>query len=93
MLKILVCPKCQFSYILCCFTDLDAMIAQSMSQVVDEAGTRLWNCNLCNRTNKDKTDIRRHMEKHFKVKHNCPHCDKQASSREALRVHIYRHHR
>jgi len=73
--------------------DLDAMIAQSMSQVVDEAGTRLWACNLCNRINKDKTDIRRHMEKHFKVKHNCPHCDKQASSREALRVHIYRHHR
>jgi len=73
--------------------DLDAMIAQSMSQVVDEAGTRLWTCNLCNRTNKDKTDIRRHMEKHFKAKHNCPQCDKQASSREALRVHIYRHHR
>jgi len=73
--------------------ELDAMIAQSMSQVVDENGSRLWNCNLCNRTNKDKTDIRRHMEKHFKVKHSCPHCEKQASSREALRVHIYRHHR
>ena len=76
------------------FPDLDTLIAQSMSLVVDECGNRLWKCDVCARTNKDKADIRRHMEKHFQgFEHHCPHCDKQAKSREALRKHISNYHK
>jgi len=75
------------------YKDPDDMGSQYMSLVVDESGQRLWNCDLCNKTNKDKSNIRRHMETHLKVKHPCPQCDKQAPSREALRIHISRNHK
>ena len=65
-----------------------------MSLSVDESGSRLWKCDVCGRTNKDKADIRRHMEKHFHgFEHRCPHCNKQAKSREALRKHISNYHK
>merc|ERR1719481_747636 len=73
--------------------ELDDLIAQSMSLFVDNSGSRVWNCDLCNKTNKDKSYIRRHMEIHMQVQHQCPHCDKQVQTREALRKHIYRYHR
>ena len=76
------------------FTDLDSLIAQSMSLNVDELGSRLWNCHVCGKTNKDKQDMKRHMEKHFPgFEHPCPHCDKQAKSRDALRKHISSYHK
>merc|ERR1719233_732299 len=31
--------------------DLDMLIAQSMSLIIDESGTRVWNCDICNRSN------------------------------------------
>jgi len=73
--------------------ELDDLIAQSMSLIVDETGSRVWTCHLCNRTNKEKQDIKRHMEIHLQVQHDCPHCDKQVKTREALRKHIYRYHK
>jgi len=73
--------------------ELDDLIAQSMTLVVDENGSRVWNCHFCNKTNKSKSDIKRHMEKHLQVQQQCPHCDKQVPSREALRIHIYRRHK
>jgi len=73
--------------------ELDDLIAQSMSLVVDETGLKVWTCHLCNRTNKEKQDIKRHMEIHLQVQHDCPHCDKQVKTREALRKHIYRYHK
>jgi len=72
---------------------LDELIAKSMSLIVDESGARIWNCDLCNRNNKSKQDIRRHMEIHLQVQHQCPHCEKQVQTREALRKHIYRYHK
>jgi len=74
--------------------DLDVLIAQSMSLIMDESGSRVWSCNICNQTNKDKYNIRIHVETHFPgLEYQCPHCDKQASSREALRKHISRNHK
>jgi len=73
--------------------DLDELIAKSMSLIVDETGSRVWTCHLCNRTNKHKSDIRRHMEIHLEIQNQCPHCDKQVQTREALRKHIYRYHK
>ena len=64
---------------------------------MDEKGTRLWKCAVCGRTNKDKdkADIRRHMEKLFHgFEHLCPHCDKQCNkSRKALKEHISNYHK
>jgi len=74
--------------------DLDDLIAQSMSLVLSDTGARLWKCEVCGRSNKDKADIRRHMEKHLSgFDHRCPHCNKQAKSREALRKHISNYHK
>jgi len=74
--------------------DLDDLIAQSMSLVLPSTGGRLWKCEICGRTNKDKADIRRHMEKHFPgFDHRCNYCNKQAKSREALRKHIANYHK
>merc|ERR1712179_523175 len=73
--------------------DLDMLIAQSMSLIIDESGTRVWNCDICNRSNRDKANTRIHMEVHLQVQHQCPHCDKQVQTREALRKHIYRYHK
>lgn len=72
---------------------LDDLIAQSMSQILDETGSKLWNCDLCHRSNKSKQEIRRHMESHLQVQHQCPHCEKQVQTREALRRHISRYHK
>jgi len=74
--------------------ELDDLIAKSMSLITDESGSRVWNCNFCNRTNRDKYNTRIHVETHFPgFQHQCPHCDKQAPSREALRKHISRNHK
>jgi len=74
--------------------DLDNLIAQSMSLNVDELGSRLWTCHVCRKTNKDKQDMKRHMEKHFPgFEHPCPHCDKLSKSRDALRKHISSYHK
>jgi len=74
--------------------DLDMLIAQSMSLIIDESGTRVWNCDICNRSNRDKANTRIHVETHFPgFEHQCPHCEKQAPSREALRKHISRNHK
>ena len=81
------------NYNLICFAELEDLVSQSMSQVVDETGQRLWNCDLCNKTNKEKYKVRRHMETHLKLHHPCPHCDKQPPNREALRLHISRYHK
>jgi len=74
--------------------DLDVLITQSMSLIMDESGSRVWNCDFCNRTNRDKANTRIHVETHFPgFEHQCPHCEKQTPSREALRKHIARNHK
>jgi len=74
--------------------DLDVLLAQSMSFNRDESGSIVWSCNICNQTNRVKRKIRRHVETHFPgLKHQCPQCDDQSSSREGLRTHISRNHK
>jgi len=73
--------------------ELDAMIIESMSLVTGDFG-KLWQCNICQMSNKDKTRIRRHMEKHFPGFHQiCSICNRVFKSREALRVHTSVKHR
>jgi len=74
--------------------DLDVLIAQSMSSVFDEFGNRVWKCEVCNRTNKDKTNTSKHVETHFQgFAHHCPLCGKQSKSREAMRKHMSNYHK
>ena len=74
--------------------DLDVLIAQSMMTVVDDFGNRVWKCEVCNRTNKDKTNIKKHVETHFQgFEHHCPICGKQSKSREAMRKHMSNYHK
>ena len=54
---------------------LDTLIDQSMDFIIDDHGIRYWKCKVCGKTNKDKTNIRRHMEKHVEgFQHNCENC-------------------
>lgn len=75
-------------------TDLDDLIAQSMQAVYDDLGGRAWKCEVCKKINKDKTNIRKHVETHFQgFEHHCTICGKQSKSREALRKHMSNYHK
>jgi len=75
-------------------TDLDELIAQSMNAVVDEYGNRVWKCEVCSRTNKDKTNTSKHVETHFQgFQHHCSLCGKPSKSREAMRKHMANYHK
>ena len=74
--------------------DLDALVEQSMFQIVDDFGVKLWKCKICGKANKDKSNIRRHMEKHFDgFEQKCSECDFVGKTREGLRRHKYRYHK
>jgi hypothetical protein len=63
-----------------------------MSPSSDGAG-KAWACNVCGKTNKDKTKMKRHVETHVEgFIHPCPFCRKQNKSRESLRQHVANYH-
>ena len=77
-----------------CFADLDALIVQSMKMVVDDFGRSVWKCDVCNRTNKNKINIKNHVETHFQgFEHHCHLCGKQSKSRDAMRKHMSTYHK
>ena len=47
--------------------ELDTLISQSMSKTTVE-GLALWVCHLCERSSKDKSIIRHHVETHLSWK-------------------------
>ena len=60
-----------------------------MRTIVDDFGSRVWKCEVCRKTNKDKTNIRIHVETHLEgFEHHCPLCGKQSKSRKAMRKHM-----
>jgi uncharacterized C2H2 Zn-finger protein len=68
------------------------MIANSMSART-EAGGRIWSCNVCGVTNRDKTKMKRHVETHIEgFIHSCPYCNQQMKTRRTLKVHLERVH-
>ena len=72
---------------------LEDQIIQSIVQLVDESGNRIWSCSLCSKTMKGKADIKRHVETHLSVEQTCGYCGKMAKNSEALRTHIKTYHR
>jgi len=73
--------------------ELDAQISRSVSQILDENGLKVWSCNVCHKTGKERRDLMRHVETHFSVEQNCHLCGKSAKNREALRSHIKTYHK
>jgi len=72
--------------------ELDMLVAQSISRVEDPYSGLLWQCNVCQKTNKDKTNIKKHIETHISgFTHSCSVCTKTFGSRESLRIHMYSH--
>ena len=73
---------------------LDLAISNSMALVYDEvAGVKVWQCLHCNKTNKDKSAIHRHMESHLDGQsHSCGVCYKTYKTRFSLKVHMTREH-
>ena len=72
------------------FSELDALIAKSMSQVYHSEWGKgaMWKCDVCSRTNKDKSIIKHHVETHFHFQQTCPYCGQQMKTRKSLKMHI-----
>lgn len=69
--------------------ELDDLVLESMSQVMSSEGRgSVWECNHCGKQEKDKNNMRRHVESHFSFSHTCPYCAKVYKSRPSLKCHI-----
>ena len=68
------------------FVELDMLIAGALT---NDPMTGEWTCNFYHKSNNDKARITRHAEVHFPgFTQQCPYCDKQLVSRNALRNHV-----
>eukprot|EP00092_Neocalanus_flemingeri_P039155 GFUD01042617.1.p1 GENE.GFUD01042617.1~~GFUD01042617.1.p1 ORF type:complete len:260 (-),score=65.84 GFUD01042617.1:49-828(-) len=66
--------------------ELDMLISGALAK---DPVTGEWKCTYCNKTNKNKARITRHVEVHFPgFTQQCPYCEKQLVSRNALRNHV-----
>jgi len=66
--------------------ELDMLIASALSK---DPLTGEWICTFCKKSNKNKARISRHAEVHFPgYTQQCPYCEKQLVSRNALRNHV-----
>jgi len=74
---------------------LDLAISNSMALVYDEmAGAKVWQCLHCNKTNKYKSVMSRHVESHLEGhSHSCSICHKTYKTKLSLTVHMTRDHR
>jgi hypothetical protein len=75
------------------FAALKEQISLSMAQYVDEQGVRVWSCSVCQKKQKGKVDMERHVATHFSSEQNCNICGKSAKNSEALRTHMKTYHR
>jgi len=68
------------------FIELDMLIAGALTR---DPVTGEWRCTYCHKSNKNKARITRHAEVHFPgFTQQCPYCEKQLVSRNALRNHV-----
>ena len=64
-------------------------LAETIGSIMERVNG-VWKCKMCEKTLKDKQDMRRHIEgKHLEgVQYPCDKCEKVLRSRNALRIHI-----
>ena len=70
-------------------TDIDQLLMQ-ISEITERVDG-FYKCKVCGKTSKDKTNLGKHIEKHFEgLSFRCKMCKKTFRSREALRQHKFK---
>lgn len=66
-----------------------AYIEEQTSCQVDSSGTKFWSCNFCQKFNRDKRDIQRHIEaSHIQTDpYICILCQSRFKTRRSLQRH------
>jgi len=74
-------------------SNLDQEIHKRMTRIVGDPGEGvMYSCKVCQRTNKDKTKMKHHIETHLDSFQVCPICSQQCKTRRTLKTHIARAH-
>ena len=73
--------------------ELELQIEQIQIEQIIEKNEGSWRCKVCGKTTATKQQIQAHSETHIEgVKHICHICSKVVSTRNSLRIHIYKIH-
>jgi uncharacterized C2H2 Zn-finger protein len=66
-----------------------SFIEEQTSCDVDSAGVKYWTCSFCQKYNRDKRDIQRHIEaSHVQTSpYVCPYCQAQFTTRRQRQRH------
>ena len=74
-------------------SNLEEEIDKRMTRLVGEHGEGvMYSCQVCQRTYKDKTKMKHHIETHLDSFQICPICSQQCKTRRTLKTHIVRTH-
>jgi len=74
-------------------SNLEQEIDKRMTRIVGDQGEGvMYSCQVCQRTNKDKTKMKHHIETHLDSFQVCPICSQQCKTRRTLKTHIARTH-
>jgi len=69
--------------------ELDSLVLESLVQVQSSDGRgSAWQCTHCGKQEKDKNNMRRHVESHYSFSHTCQYCGKVYKSRPSLKYHM-----
>jgi len=69
--------------------ELDSLVLESLFQVQSSDGRgSMWQCTHCGKQEKDKNNMRRHVESHYSFSHTCQYCGKVYKSRPSLKYHM-----
>jgi len=64
-----------------------------MNRIVGENGEGVfYQCDVCERTYKDKTKMKHHIETHLNSYQICPICQQHCKTRRTLKTHMARTH-
>ena len=63
---------------------LEGMISETYGQ---------FSCNTCGKVMAQKRDMKRHVESHLDIKHECEICGQRSKTSNALRMHYKIYHK
>ena len=69
--------------------DRVALYIEEQTFCLVEDGVKYWSCRFCEKYNRDKRDIQRHIEAaHIETNpYSCPHCSSKFKTRRSLQRH------
>jgi len=75
--------------------DRVALYIEEQTFCLVEDGVKYWSCRFCEKYNRDKRDIQRHIEAaHIETNpYSCPHCSSKFKTRRSLQRHEYAMHK